>query len=702
MRRLIRTAIGAVTAALAVIACTAQAGPANAADAAYDVLVFSKTAGFRHDSIPNGIQAIRDLGAANNFTVTATEDANTFTAAGLAPYEVVVFLSTTGDVLNATQQTAFENYIRSGRGYVGVHAAADTEYDWAWYGNLVGAYFNSHPAIQQANIKVENRGTAATAHLPQTWTRSDEWYNYRTNPRSTARVLATLDESSYSGGGMGADHPIIWCKAYDGGRSFYTGLGHTQASYTEAAFRSMLLGGIRYAAARTDFDCRPETGYTAIYNGSVSGWSQAGPGSFTNSDATLKSTGGMGLYWYSAKQYTSYSLKLDWKMDGDDNSGIFIGFPPSSDPWSAVDNGYEIQIDATDAADRTTGSVYTFKSADIAARDAALNPPGEWNTYELLVEGERLQIFLNGVKINDFTNTVPARSLAGHIGIQNHGTGDDVSFRNIRVKELGTPPPSGDVTVQAESFSSASGVQAFTKAGANGGQTLGYIEPGDWAAYNAVNVGGASSFRARVVSGGPGGTIQVRNGSATGTVLGTVAVPNTGSWDTYANVQGSLSGVPAGTANVYLTFTGTGTGLFDVDDFTFVKSTPPPSGTGPVVGLAGKCLDVRNGGTADGTQIQLYTCNGSAAQTWTRNGSTLRALGKCLDVSGSGTANGTKIQLWTCNGTGAQSWSAGANSSLVNANSAKCLDVSGNNSADSTIVHLWTCNGAANQRWTLP
>jgi hypothetical protein len=461
----------------------------------------------------------------------------------------------------------------------------------------------------------------------------------------------------------------------------------------------MLLGGIRYAAARTDADCRPESGYTAIYNGSTAGWSQAGPGSFTNSDATLKSTGGMGLFWYSARQYTSYSLKLDWKMDGDDNSGVFIGFPPSSDPWSAVDNGYEIQIDATDAADRTTGSVYTFKSADIAARDAALNPPGEWNTYELLVEGERLQIFLNGVKINDFTNAVPARSLAGHIGIQNHGTGDDVSFRNIRIKELGTPP-AGDVTVQAESFSSASGVQPFTQAGANGGQTLGYIEPGDWASYNGVNVGGAVTFRARVVSGGPGGTIQVRTGSTTGPILGSVAVPNTGSWDTYATVQTGLSGVPSGSAQVYLTFAGSGTGLFDVDDFTFVKSAP--TGTGPIVGLAGKCLDVRGGSTADGTQIQLYTCNGTAAQTWTRNGSTLRALGKCLDVSGSGTANGTKIQLWTCNGTGAQSWSAGANSSLVNANSGKCLDVSGNNSADSTVVHLWTCNGAANQRWTLP
>ncbi|MFG3602264.1 ThuA domain-containing protein [Micromonospora chersina] len=700
--RLLRTALGAATAVLATLACTTPATPAAAADAPYDVLVFSKTAGFRHDAIPAGIQAIRDLGAANNFTVTATEDAAQFTTANLARFEAVVFLNTTGDVLNATQQTAFEAYVGAGGGYVGVHAAADTEYDWPFYGNLVGAWFASHPAIQAANVKVEDRAHAATAHLPQTWNRTDEWYNYRTNARSTAHVLATLDESSYSGGSMGGDHPHAWCKAYAGGRSFYTGGGHTQASYAEPAFRAHLLGGIRYAAGRSKADCRPETGYTALYNGATTGWSQAGPGSFTNADATLTSVGGMGLYWYSAKQFTNYSLKLDWRLAGDDNSGVFIGFPPSSDPWSAVNNGYEIQIDPTDSPDRTTGAVYTFKSADLPARDAALNPAGEWNTYELLVEGERLQVFLNGVKINDFTNTDPARSLAGHVGIQNHGTGDDVSFRNIRIKELGGTPPTGNTTVQAEAFSSASGVTPFTKAGANGGQTLGYIDPGDWAAYQGLDLTGVTSVRARVVSGGPGGTLQVRTGSPTGTVLGQVAVPNTGSWTTFADVSTALTGVPSGSQTVWLTFTGTGSGLFDVDDFTLVRGGGS-GGTGPVRGLAGKCLDVRSGATADGTQIQLYTCNGSAAQTWTVTpNSTVKALGKCLDVSGGGSADGTKIQLWTCNGSGAQNWSAQADGTLRNPQSGKCLDVAGNNSADSTPVQLWSCTGAANQRWTLP
>jgi len=417
------------------------ASPASAAAGRYDILVFAKTAGFRHDAIPAGIQAIRDLGAANRFTVTATEDAAAFTPGNLARYEAVVFLSTTGDVLDAGQQAAFETYIRAGGGFVGVHSAADTEYDWPFYGQLVGAYFRGHPAIQQAGARVEDRAHPSTAHLPSAWTRTDELYNYRSNPRGTAHVLVTLDESTYSGGTMGADHPIAWCKTADRGRSWYTGFGHTQASYAEPDFRRHLLGGLRYAAGRAQADCRPETGYATVYNGDTAGWAQAGPGRFTNADATLTSVGGMGLYWYSAKQFTSYSLKADWRLTGDSNSGIFVGFPaPGNDPWVAVNRGYEVQIDATDAADRTTGSIYGVKPADRRARDAALNPPGEWNTYELLVEGQRLRVYLNGRLINDFTNTDPNRNLDGYVGLQNHGCGDQVAFRNVRIKELTDRP----------------------------------------------------------------------------------------------------------------------------------------------------------------------------------------------------------------------------------------------------------------------
>ncbi|WP_406356674.1 ThuA domain-containing protein [Streptomyces sp. NBC_00658] len=438
-------------AAAVLIGCVSGPAASKGADETR-VLVFSKTAGFRHDSIPEGIAAVRELGAADGFTVDATEDAGAFTAGNLSRYDAVVFLSTTGDVLDAAQQGAFERYIKRGGGYVGIHAAADTEYDWAFYGGLAGAYFQSHPAIQPATVDVEDRAHPATSGLPSTWNRTDEWYNYRSNPREHAHVLASLDESSYTGGTMSGDHPIAWCQEYRGGRAFYTGGGHTKESYADPAFRQHLLGGIQYAVGDAQADCRPENGYRPLFDGtaeSLSAWRQAGPGSFSLSeDGTLTSSGGLGMLWYAGSGsepspgFGSYSLKLDWQVAGDDNSGVFVGFPASDDPWSAVNNGYEIQIDATDAPDRTTGAVYSFQSADIKKRDRALNPPGEWNTYEIRVEGERLRVWLNGVKINDFTNTDPVRSLRdGHIGLQNHGADDQVSFRDVRIKEL---PVKGD------------------------------------------------------------------------------------------------------------------------------------------------------------------------------------------------------------------------------------------------------------------
>jgi cytochrome c len=164
--------------------------------AAFDVLVFSKTAGFRHSSITPGIAAIQALGAAHDFSVVATEDANVFTPANLANFEAVIFLNTTGDILNATQQSALEQYIQGGGGWVGVHSAADTEYGWAWYGDLLGAYFQSHPAIQQATVVVADQAHPSTDDLPERWVRTDEWYNFQTNPRGNVHVLATLDEST--------------------------------------------------------------------------------------------------------------------------------------------------------------------------------------------------------------------------------------------------------------------------------------------------------------------------------------------------------------------------------------------------------------------------------------------------------------------------------------------------------------------------
>ncbi|MDA0907267.1 MAG: ThuA domain-containing protein, partial [Bacteroidetes bacterium] len=229
----------------------------------FDVLVFSKTAGYRHASIEEGIEAIRQLGLDNGFNVDATEDASAFTAENLQNYAAVIFLSTTGDVLNLEQQSAFEAYIQQGGGFVGIHAASDTEYSWPWYGELVGAYFDSHPEIQQATIEVADRVHPSTSHLPEYWIRTDEWYNYNENPRGDVHVLATLDESTYSGGSMGHDHPIAWMHEFEGGRSWYTGGGHTEESFSEPDFLQHVLGGIFYASGdvKGEFDATSEQQY---------------------------------------------------------------------------------------------------------------------------------------------------------------------------------------------------------------------------------------------------------------------------------------------------------------------------------------------------------------------------------------------------------------------------------------------------------
>lgn len=210
------------------------------------ILIFSKTAGFRHSAIAAGITAIQKLGQENNFSVDTTENSEKITATNLKQYAAVVFLNTTGDIFNTAQEKAFEQYIKSGGGFVGVHAATDTEFDWAWFGKLVGAYFTQHPEQQVATLQIINKNTIATRHLPEQWKRKDEWYNFKDiNP--DLNVLIKIDEQSYQGGKNGSDHPMAWYHDFDGGRSFYTALGHTEASYTDPLFLQHLLGGIQYA-----------------------------------------------------------------------------------------------------------------------------------------------------------------------------------------------------------------------------------------------------------------------------------------------------------------------------------------------------------------------------------------------------------------------------------------------------------------------
>ena len=217
------------------------------------ILVFSSTNGYRHSAIPNGKAAIEKLGKENGFDVEATEDSLVFTEDNLKKYAAVVFLNTTGNILDYKQEAAFERYIQAGGGYVGIHSATDTEYDWIWYAKLVGANFESHPKQQNAKLNVVDKTHASTKHLPDTWERFDEWYNFK-NLNKDVHVLVKIDEKSYEGGKMGDDHPMAWYHEYDGGRSFYTEFGHTEESYVDSNYLKHILGGIQYAIGENKKD----------------------------------------------------------------------------------------------------------------------------------------------------------------------------------------------------------------------------------------------------------------------------------------------------------------------------------------------------------------------------------------------------------------------------------------------------------------
>ena len=213
------------------------------------VLIYTKTNGYHHESIPVGVEAIKKLGAANDFNVVVTDDSLAFNKKNLKKYAAVIFLSTTGKVLGPAEETAFQNYIRNGGGWVGIHAATDCEYNWPWYNKLAGGYFKSHPKQQEAKLIIVNKNHPSTAALPYSWVRKDEWYNVKDlNPDVT--VLIKIDESSYSGGENGNNHPMAWYHAFDGGRAFYTELGHTDESFSDPLYLKHILGGIEYAMGR--------------------------------------------------------------------------------------------------------------------------------------------------------------------------------------------------------------------------------------------------------------------------------------------------------------------------------------------------------------------------------------------------------------------------------------------------------------------
>ncbi|MFD4262608.1 ThuA domain-containing protein [Streptomyces sp. NPDC058534] len=262
--RALRTAISPVSVITALLALLLSLGVTlspRAEAAPYRVLVFSKVTNFTHDSIPAGIEAIKKLGSENGFEVEATDDASAFTDANLARFQAIVFNNTnstpeSGDLLDAPQRAALQKYIRGGGGWVGLHAASASERDWSWYEGLVGAIFDKHPAVQTGRIKVLDRSHPSTEGLPELWERTEEWYNWRTNPTGKVHTLAQVKvRDGVTGLDEGVDQPWSWCQNYDGGRSWFTAGGHAKSAFQEADFLKHMLGGIQWAAGNKPGDC---------------------------------------------------------------------------------------------------------------------------------------------------------------------------------------------------------------------------------------------------------------------------------------------------------------------------------------------------------------------------------------------------------------------------------------------------------------
>lgn len=429
---------------------------------AFKVLVFQETAGFTHAIIGDAQAAIERLGAANGFAVdVATNSSGVFTAANLAQYDAVIWNSTTGNVLDSAEQTEFENYIQGGGGFVGLHAAADTEYDWAWYGDLIGAYFQNHPAQQQATVRVDAEASVgaggsgllhpAADSLPTTgWQRFDEWYNYQANPRSDVNVLLTLDESTYNendGTSAADDHPIAWWHDFDGGRSFYTGLGHTSQSYTEPLYLTHLLGGIEYAAGVSRV---APSDATIVFAGTdTSGFTTDGSWS-VDSDGNLIA---------GSTDATSVANHADQRIHLEFQVPVVAAGDAPADSGLLIGGSYELQIVDSygeSPTDQTAGALLGVA----APSTNAVLPAETWQTYDIeftaarydfegqKVANARLTAYLNGTLIhNDIELTSPTTGAPAEqsgllpIVLKGSTTGPPVAFRNVWVQSTDVSTP---------------------------------------------------------------------------------------------------------------------------------------------------------------------------------------------------------------------------------------------------------------------
>lgn len=400
------------------------------------VLVFTKTTGFRHDNIPSAIAAIKKMGQEHDFQVDATEDASVFNDENLKKYDLVCFASTTGDILDDNQQKALERFVEGGKGWMGIHSASDTEYDWPWYGQLVGAYFRTHPpGGQHVFVQIENRGNPSTNEMPRFWVRPDEWYEWRENPRGKVIVLASLDESFYKPNPQ--DHPIAWCHWQGKGRAWYTEMGHFKEAYEEPTYLKHLYGGLMWAAQGS----RRLTGSEdVVFKGE------------DNPDKQFKaiSTGNYTLLsLVSTKSFGDCHLHIEFKAGKGASAGLQLQGRYELEVKDSVGAAWN-HMAATDC-----GSILPSQGTSGApASTNAYDGTDNWNSYDIVFRAPRfrdghkvenarfVEVRLNGVvvqknqEVSGSTEKALYTNESGQGPFVIHFGGGQVDFRDVWMKKL--------------------------------------------------------------------------------------------------------------------------------------------------------------------------------------------------------------------------------------------------------------------------
>jgi type 1 glutamine amidotransferase len=393
------------------------------------VLVFTKTQGWRHDNIPAGIEAFRAIGQARGFQTSFSEDGTIFSDATLRNIDVVVFLNTTGDILNRDQEAAFERWYRSGGGVVGFHAATDTEYEWPFYAELLGTHFKNHPpGLHNARVITETFGHPTTSFLPPVWNFRDEWYNFRTNPRGKVFVLQSLDTQSYQGSSMPDDHPIAWFNEIHGGRVWYTGLGHTQEMFRDPLVLRYLAEGVLWTAQAKSL------------SNPVSAWK----GSLTRrQNGEWVGSGARKDWLQTTEPVGSALIHVEFKVSEgasavmllNERYGIRLGDSARREGVSAADLG------GIESVDRTPGAAPLVNAS---------RPAGTWQTLDVLFEaplaGRRkariAELRINGVVVQkkvEFTGPTASSKVRTEEGqglLRFEVTGGDLTVGRVSIRPL--------------------------------------------------------------------------------------------------------------------------------------------------------------------------------------------------------------------------------------------------------------------------